>query len=103
MESKLRGIDLGNGILLAPHYCSDEEEEINYKPVTPDNYLLKIRDIRQWCKELEEEPNTMVNAPWVAGHLMCILKYGDGYEGYIEPVAPPTPKRSWWRRGLRGK
>ena len=78
-EDKLRGYDIGGGVILAPHRCSDEDEEIHYNIVTPENYLLKIRAIRQFCKELEVEGDRLCNQSWAASHIMCILKYGDGY------------------------
>lgn len=107
----LRGIDLGNGVLLAPHpFVSNEDEEINYKPVTPENYALKIRAIREFCRELEERwPHEAVMAVWASGHIMCILKYGEGYEqdersemlNAAFPTrraeAPPGEARRWWR------
>lgn len=110
-SNDMRGIEIGNGILLAPHpFVSDEDEEINYKPVTPENYELKVRAVREWCKYLDKMENEPVMAGWASGHIMCILKYGDGYEQWerkasdMEPVlsaASQRPRRwwRWWKRG----
>lgn len=99
-EDKLRGFDLGNGLLLAPHYGTDEDEAINYEPVTPENVYLKLRAIREFCLKLEED-NEFVNSAWAGGHIMCILKYGDGFQQDQIPDwrSRPTssPKRPWWR------
>lgn len=98
MGEDIRGIEIAPGFLLAPHrFISDEDEQINYAPVTPENAMLKIRAIREFCKKLEGM-RKMVNSQWASGHIMCILKYGEGFtqDEFTELNPWPRPSR-WWR------
>lgn len=60
-----------------------EDDGVSIKLGTDEVVLSdkeKLKSIREYCNKYQDDKDKFVNFDWILSHIMCIVKYGEGFE-----------------------